>query len=67
MKSYQKLAAVLLTAVLLTLVIVSAGCVNNGEQSAGDRPVAVCTNGTFVGTYEDETGVAVFRGIPYAE
>ena len=67
MKSYQKLAAVLLTAVLLTLVIVSAGCVNDGTQSAGDRPVAVCTNGIFVGTYEDETGVAVFRGIPYAE
>ncbi|HJJ45227.1 MAG TPA: hypothetical protein O0Y08_04580 [Methanocorpusculum sp.] len=67
MKSYQKLTAVLLATVLLTLVIVSAGCVNDVAQSADERPVAVCTNGTFVGTYEDETGVAVFRGIPYAE
>ena len=37
------------------------------NQSADDRPVAVCTNGIFVGTYEEKTGVASFKGIPYAK
>lgn len=51
---------------LLAAVICTAGCVTD-NQSADDRPVAVCTNGIFVGTYEDKTGVASFKGIPFAK
>ena len=35
--------------------------------SADDGPVAVCTNGIFVGAYEKDTGVASFKGIPLAK
>ena len=64
----KKFIAVLLTGVLLTLVIISAGCVTQEQsQTTDDRPVAVCTNGTFIGTHEDETGVVTFKGIPFAK
>ena len=52
--------------VFLVAVICTAGCVTD-NQSADDRPVAVCTNGIFVGTYEEKTGVASFKGIPFAK
>ncbi|HJJ45595.1 MAG TPA: hypothetical protein O0Y17_00755, partial [Methanocorpusculum sp.] len=59
----RKAALVILSAaLLLAAVICTAGCVTD-NQSADDRPVAVCTNGIFVGTYEEKTGVASFKGI----
>ena len=69
----RKSTLVILSAALLLLaVICTAGCVTDdqssaGTQSAGDRPVAVCTNGVFVGAYEEKTGVASFKGIPFAQ
>ena len=63
----RKAALVILSAaLLLAAVICTAGCVTD-NQSADDRPVAVCTNGIFVGTYEEKTGVASFKGIPFAK
>ena len=64
-----KSALVILSAalVLLAAVICTAGCVTDNQSSADDRPVAVCTNGIFVGTYEGNTGVASFKGIPFAK
>ena len=64
----RKSTLVILSAalVLLAAVICTAGCVTD-DQSSADRPVAVCTNGIFVGTYEEKTGVASFKGIPYAK
>ena len=68
MTGNRKFIAVLLTGVLLALVIISAGCVTQEKsQTTDDRPVAVCTNGTFIGTHEDETGVVTFKGIPFAK
>ena len=68
MTGNRKFIAVLLTGVLLALVIISAGCVTQEKsQTTDDRPVAVCTNGIFVGTHEDETGVVTFKGIPFAK
>lgn len=46
---------------LAVLAIVVGSCSNRPED-----PVAVCENGRFVGTYEDN-GVVVFRGVPYAK
>jgi len=37
--------------------------VNSGE----DDTVAVCYNGKFEGSYEEDTGVLSFKGIPYAK
>lgn len=45
-------------------------CMTNEKQlqkAADDKPVAVCTNGRFIGTHEDETGVVTFKGIPFAK
>ena len=58
---------ILSAALLLVAVIATAGCVTDSQSSADDRPVAVCTNGIFVGAYEEKTGVASFKGIPFAK
>ena len=58
---------ILSAALLLVAVIAAAGCVTDDQSSADDGPVAVCTNGIFVGAYEKDTGVATFKGIPYAK
>ena len=58
---------ILSAALLLVAVICTAGCVTDDQSSADDRPVAVCTNGIFVGAYEEKTGVASFKGIPFAQ
>ena len=66
MTSWKSITGVLLAEVLLALILVTAGCVTV-ESGADDRPVAVCTNGTFLGTYETDTGVVTFKGIPFAK
>ena len=57
--------------VVLFAVLAAAGCVNTGEPAdeipADEIPTAVCTNGIFTGTYEKETGVVTFKGIPFAK
>lgn len=50
-----------LYAVLAVMTAATVSCSDN----AGD-PVAVCENGKFIGSFEDN-GVVVFRGIPYAK
>ena len=68
MKISMQFRTVIFAVILLMLVIISAGCVTQEKsQTADDRPVAVCTNGIFVGTHEDETGVVTFKGIPFAK
>ena len=37
------------------------------QKAADDKPAVVCTNGRFIGTHEDETGVVTFKGIPFAK
>ena len=66
MLSKKSIAGILLLCTLLIAVITAAGCVNI-EEPADDRPAVVCTNGVFVGTYEKETGVVTFKGIPFAK
>lgn len=67
MKKSIKLTAILVVGLAFLLVLSSAGCISSGQQSVDDRPSAVCTNGVFVGTYEEETGVVTFKGIPFAK
>ena len=52
---------------LLCILLCTAGCITTEEASEDDRPVAVCTNGIFVGTHEKDTGVVTFKGIPFAK
>ena len=58
---------ILLAFLLLCILLCTAGCVTNEEASEDNRPVAVCTNGIFVGTHEKDTGVVTFKGIPFAK
>lgn len=52
--------------ILLAACICASGCVSD-QMHDSEAPSVSCTNGVFIGTIEDETGVAAFKGIPYAK
>jgi len=58
----------LLLALVMALSLAACGAkeeaVSSGVQS---DTVAVCYNGRFEGSYEEDTGVLAFKGIPYAK
>lgn len=57
------IAAILALVMLLSL----ASCGETKENAGESDTTAECYNGNFVGSYEEETGVLSFKGIPYAK
>lgn len=52
--------------VMVASMVMLSGC-GEAQPVADSSNTAVCNNGQFVGSVEEETGILSFKGIPYAE